>query len=69
MRGQLAKHERQYEAFVLFGAYTGQHSMATMASLTVDQFRNALEDVNQCWTSRPSRTKSGWNIISRRTLL
>jgi hypothetical protein len=35
---------RQYTAFVVFGAYTGQRSMATAANLTVGQFRQALED-------------------------
>jgi integrase len=37
-------HERsaQYSAFVLFGAYTGQRSEATIARLTVGQFRTAL---------------------------
>ena len=35
---------QQYEAFVVFGAYTGQRSMATAANLTVGQFRQALED-------------------------
>lgn len=32
----------QYSAFVLFGAYTGQRSEATLAKLTVGQFREAL---------------------------
>jgi integrase len=32
----------QYSAFVLFGAYTGQRSEATIAKLTVGQFRTAL---------------------------
>ena len=37
-------HERsaQYSAFVLFGAYTGQRSEATIAKLNVSQFRTAL---------------------------
>ncbi len=35
---------QQYEAFVVFCAYTGQRSMATAANLTVGQFRQALED-------------------------
>ena len=34
---------QQYTAFVLFGAYTGQRSMATMMKLTVGQFRQALQ--------------------------
>jgi integrase len=32
----------QYSAFVIFGAFTGQRSMATLANLTVGQFREAL---------------------------
>jgi len=32
----------QYSAFVLFGAYTGQRSEATVARLTVGQFREAI---------------------------
>jgi hypothetical protein len=32
----------QYSAFILFGAYTGQRSEATIAKLTVGQFRTAL---------------------------
>jgi len=45
-----AKHEGlishrkalQFRAFVLFGAYTGQRTLATMLKLTVGQFRDAL---------------------------
>ena len=33
----------QYSAFVIFGAFTGQRSLATMAKLTVGQFREALQ--------------------------
>ena|GEM_PF-108619 len=33
---------RQYMAFTIFGAFTGQRSMATMMKLTVGQFREAL---------------------------
>jgi hypothetical protein len=32
----------EYTAFILFSAYTGQRSMATVATLTVKQFRKAL---------------------------
>jgi len=32
----------EYTAFILFSAYTGQRSMATTATLTVAQFRDAL---------------------------
>jgi len=38
----------QYTAFVLFGAYTGQRSMATMSKLTVGQVREALEQETPC---------------------
>ena len=34
---------RQFTGFIIFGAYTGQRSMATMSKLTVGQFREALE--------------------------
>ncbi len=33
----------QYSAFVVFGAYTGQRSNATMRKLTIGQFREALQ--------------------------
>jgi integrase len=33
----------QFTAFVLFGAYTGQRTLATMMKLTVGQFRDALQ--------------------------
>lgn len=32
-----------YSAFVIFGAFTGQRSMSTIANLTVGQFREALQ--------------------------
>ena len=34
---------QHYTAFILFGAYTGQRSMATISRLTVGQFNSALE--------------------------
>jgi len=34
---------QHYIAFVLFGAYTGQRSMATMMKLTVGQFKDAIK--------------------------
>jgi hypothetical protein len=37
-----AERSAQYTAFVTFGAFTGQRSLATMAKLTVGQFREAL---------------------------
>ena len=41
--GQISpERSAQYSAFVSFGAYTGQRSEATMAKLTVGQFRTAF---------------------------
>jgi integrase len=34
---------KQYTAFVVFGAFTGQRSLSTIAKLTVGQFRRALQ--------------------------
>ena len=43
-RGDISSERAsQYSAFVIFGAFTGQRSMATMAKLTVGQFREALQ--------------------------
>ena len=42
--GRLSTYRaRQYVAFTLFGAYTGQRSNATMSKLSVGQFREALQ--------------------------
>jgi len=38
-----AERSAQYSAFVIFGAFTGQRSLATMAKLTVGQFREVLQ--------------------------
>jgi len=38
-----SRRAQNYAAFVTFGAYTGQRSMATVAKLTVGQFREALK--------------------------
>ncbi|MGZ4846899.1 MAG: hypothetical protein ACXV2B_03775 [Halobacteriota archaeon] len=47
--GRLGKERAdQYRAFVLFGAYTGQRSVATMARLTVGQCREAVESDPAC---------------------
>lgn len=47
-RGDISsERSAQYSAFVLFGAYTGQRSMATMKKLTVGQLREAL------WAPKP----------------
>jgi hypothetical protein len=37
-----SQRSAQYSAFVIFGAFTGQRSLATMAKLTTGQFREAL---------------------------
>lgn len=47
----------QYTAIVLFGAYTGQRSMATISKLTVDQFRNALVSENPVLLVKSSHDK------------
>jgi integrase len=39
---------QQYTAFVIFGAYTGQRSLATIAKLTAGQFREALQSNKPC---------------------
>lgn len=36
-------HARQFTAFVLFGAYTGQRPYSTISQLRVEQFREALQ--------------------------
>ena len=42
-RGDInTERSAKYSAFVIFGAFTGQRSLATMAKLTVGQFREAL---------------------------
>ena len=42
--GLISHHKaQQFTAFVLFGAYTGQRTIATMMKLTVGQFRDALQ--------------------------
>jgi hypothetical protein len=41
--GLISRHKaQQFTAFILFGAYTGQRTIATMMKLTVGQFRDAL---------------------------
>ncbi len=47
----------QYTAFVTFGAFTGQRSLATMAKLTVGQFREALQSEKPVLTVKPSQDK------------
>ena len=43
-RGDISTEKSaQYSPFVIFGAFTGQRSLATMEKLTVGQFREALK--------------------------
>jgi hypothetical protein len=39
---------RQYTAFILFGAYTGQRSLSTISKLKIGQFRKALQSDKPC---------------------
>ena len=57
-RGDIsAERSAQYVAFVLFGAFTGQRSLATMAKLTVGQFREALQSEKPVLTVKASQDK------------
>jgi integrase len=47
----------QYTAFTVFGALTGQRSMATMMKLTVGQFREALRAAKPVLQVEPSQDK------------
>jgi integrase len=51
------RRAQQYTAFVLFGAYTGQRSMATIAKLTAGQFREALQSDTPCIEVKSSQDK------------
>lgn len=53
------RHDRalQYTAFLLFGAYTGQRSLATISKLTVGQFRHALKSEKPVLHVKPSQDK------------
>ena len=46
-----------YTAFVLFGAYTGQRSLATMSKLTVGQLRKALHQTKPVLHVKSSQDK------------
>ncbi len=48
---------QQFTAFVLFGAYTGQRTLATMMKLTVGQFRDALQSDKPVIHVRSSQDK------------
>ncbi|MGZ4924337.1 MAG: hypothetical protein ACXV5H_10360 [Halobacteriota archaeon] len=47
----------QYQAFVLFGAYTGQRSVSTIARLSVGQCREAIESDPPCMLVKASQDK------------
>ncbi|MGZ7194400.1 MAG: hypothetical protein ACXVIZ_10925 [Halobacteriota archaeon] len=47
----------QYRAFVLFGAYTGQRSVSTIARLTVGQCREAIQSDPPCVLVNASQDK------------
>jgi len=53
---------QQFTAFVLFGAYTGQRTLATMMKLTVGQFRDALQSDKPVIHVRSSQDKIKWVI-------
>jgi integrase len=56
--GVISHHRaQQYAAFVVFGAYTGQRSLATISKLTVGQFREALRSDKPCIEVRSSQDK------------
>jgi integrase len=48
---------KQYIAFVLFSAYSGQRSLATVAKLRVGQFRDALQSDKPCVEVQSSQDK------------
>ncbi len=57
-RGDIgAERAAQYNAFVIFGALTGQRSVSTIAKLTVGQFREALQSEKPVLTVDPSQDK------------
>ncbi len=43
-----SERAQHYTAFVLFGAFSGQRSLATIAKLTIGQFREALKSEKPC---------------------
>ncbi len=58
LEGVISTHRaQQYRAFILFGAYTGQRSLATMAKLTVGQFKDALRSAKLCIEVQSSQDK------------
>src|SRR5665647_2797111 len=54
----ISSHRAQcYTAFILFGAFTGQRSLATIAKLKVGQFREALQSNKPSIEVRSSQDK------------
>lgn len=59
-RGSISiSRAEQYTAFTVFGAFTGQRSMATMMKLSVGQVREALRATNPCSASSGSLSLTG----------
>jgi len=52
-----SRRAQLYTAFILFGAYTGQRSMAMMAKLRVRQFKEAMQSNKPCVEVQSSRDK------------
>jgi integrase len=48
---------KRYRAFILFGAFCGQRSLATISKLTVGQFREALQSDKPCIEVQSSQDK------------
>jgi len=54
---QFKARAQQYRAFVLFGAYTGQRSVSTIARLNVEQCREAIKTDPPCLLVKASQDK------------
>jgi hypothetical protein len=56
--GLISSHRaQQYTAFILFGAFSGQRSLATIAKLKVGQFREVLQSDKPCVEVQSSQDK------------
>ena len=56
--GSINSHRaNHYTAFILFGAFTGQRSLSTIAKLKVGQFREALKSEKPCIEVRSFQDK------------
>jgi hypothetical protein len=57
-RGRISHYKSlQYTAFILFGAYTGQRTVATMAKLTVGQFKETISHETPALQVRSNQDK------------